>query len=165
MSIYRLLADLIVTVHLAYVLIVVFGLAAIVLGIVLRWNWTRNFWFRAIHLLMIGAVVVETFFGIRCPLTTWEEDLRTLAGEDIEQASFVARLAENVLFIQETSEADMGVYYYVFGAVVALTLAIAPPRRPAWPRRRSRLKEPTASPPDDAARTPDRVGPGGPTSP
>ena len=50
----RVLADVIVVLHAAYVSFVVFGLAAILLGIVFRWSWVRNVWFRAIHLIAIG---------------------------------------------------------------------------------------------------------------
>ena len=40
--IYRVLADLVVVVHLAYVLFVIFALVAILLGAVLGWRWTRE---------------------------------------------------------------------------------------------------------------------------
>ena len=78
---YGILAELIVAIHLVYIGIVVFGLAAIVLGIALRWQWIRNPWFRGIHLAMIMIVAFEATMGIECPLTTWEGELRELAGE------------------------------------------------------------------------------------
>ena len=55
----RMLADLIVVFHAAYVSFVVFGLVAILLGVVFRWSWVRNLWFRAIHLTVIGIVVAR----------------------------------------------------------------------------------------------------------
>ncbi len=69
----KLLADLIVVFHAAYVSFVVFGLVAILIGAALRWEWVRNFWFRASHLTMIGIVVLEALFGITCPLTALGE--------------------------------------------------------------------------------------------
>ena len=77
----RVLADLIVVFHACYVSFVVFGLAAILAGIVFRWGWVRNFWFRAIHLVMIAIVVGESLAGVPCPLTVWEQQLRKRAGE------------------------------------------------------------------------------------
>ena len=68
----RVLADVIVVFHAAYVSFVVFGLVAILLGVVFRWNWVRNFWFRSIHLIAIGIVVGEALVGVPCPLTVWE---------------------------------------------------------------------------------------------
>ena len=56
-------------------------MAAILAGVCLRWSWVRNFWFRAIHLLLIGIVVVESLCSINCPLTDWENRLREASGE------------------------------------------------------------------------------------
>ena len=52
------------------------------------WNWwpfclalsdigpgIRNFWFRLVHVLMMGAVAAETYCGIPCPLTVWEKPI------------------------------------------------------------------------------------------
>ena len=51
------------------------------MGVVLRWKWVRNPWFRAIHLIAIGIVVAESLAGIPCPLTVWERQLRKMAGQ------------------------------------------------------------------------------------
>jgi len=75
------LADLIVSIHFGFVIFVVGGLLVIILGGVLRWRFIRNFWFRVIHLAMILFVVFETLFGISCPLTDWEYELRIAAGQ------------------------------------------------------------------------------------
>jgi len=70
---YRLAADAVVIVHVAYVAFVAVGLLAILLGLVCRWRWVRNFWFRSLHLLAILVVAAEAVCGITCPLTTWEQ--------------------------------------------------------------------------------------------
>ena len=67
---YRVLADLVVVVHAAYIAFVLFGLLAVVLGAALGWGWVRNFWFRAIHLAMIAVVVIQAIAGVICPLIT-----------------------------------------------------------------------------------------------
>jgi hypothetical protein len=79
--IYRWLADVTAGVHFAYVCCVVFGLVAILLGKALGWQWVHNRWFRSIHLLMIVGVIIRAVFLPVCPLTTWESDLRDLAGQ------------------------------------------------------------------------------------
>jgi len=76
MLFYRILADLVLVIHLAYAGFIVLGMAAILLGIVLKWQWVRNFWFRLIHLIMIAIVVEESILGVICPLTDWEDQLR-----------------------------------------------------------------------------------------
>ena len=72
----RLLADLVVVAHAAYVSFVVLGLVAILAGVAFGWKWVRNPWFRWIHISMIGIVVAEALAGIPCPLTVWERQLR-----------------------------------------------------------------------------------------
>ena len=79
--VYGILADLVVVAHFAYVLFVILGLLAVLIGRFLGWNWTRKFWFRAVHLAMIAIVVAEAWMGITCPLTNWENSLRALAGK------------------------------------------------------------------------------------
>jgi hypothetical protein len=55
---YALLADLIVAIHIAYVVYVVGGLVAILMGAWRGRTWIRNPWFRITHLVAILA----TFF-------------------------------------------------------------------------------------------------------
>ncbi len=131
MDVYRLLADAIVVVHLVYVAFVVLGMAAILAGIVRRWAWVRNFWFRTVHLLMIAVVVVESLCGILCPLTDWEDRLRDASGSPNEPGTFIGRWAHDLLFI-DLPPWVMTVCYVVFGLAVLLAFLLAPPR---WPWR------------------------------
>ena len=126
---YRLLADLVVAVHFAYVAFVIIGLLLTVAGAVLRWKWVRNFWFRLLHLVMIGVVVVEAWCGIVCPLTTWENELRKLAGQTSYSGGFIANLLHDAMFFQ----AEPWVFtlcYSLFGLAVLATFLLAPPRLP-----------------------------------
>ena len=75
-TIYGFLADLVVFVHLLYVGYVVVGQLAIFAGVVLKWQWIRNPWFRWTHLIMICIVAAEAIVNFECPLTSWESDLR-----------------------------------------------------------------------------------------
>ncbi len=132
MKLYGVLADAIVAVHFAYVAVVVGGMAAILLGIVRRWSWVRNFWFRTVHLLMIAVVAFESLLGITCPLTDWEDSLREASGSPIEHGSFIGRWAHDLLFI-DVPPWTMTVCYVAFGLAVLSVFLLAPPR---WPRRR-----------------------------
>jgi hypothetical protein len=129
MSIYRILADLLVTLHLAFVMFIVLGMAAILLGIVFKWQWVHNFWFRAIHLLLIAAVVIEGFLGFTCPLTDWEDQLRAKAGETVAQGTFIGRMIHEILFV-DISTSVLSILYCIFGLGVLMAFILAPPRRP-----------------------------------
>jgi hypothetical protein len=123
----RILADLIVIFHAAYVAFVVFGLLAILAGIVFRWGWVRNIWFRVIHLTMIVIVVGEALAGVPCPLTIWEKQFRIQAGQTGYTGDFLGYWAHRLLFYN----ADPWVFtliYTVFGLAVLAAFVLAPPR-------------------------------------
>ena len=67
---YLVLADVVLIVHAAFVVFVIFGLLLIWIGWFRRWAFVRNLWFRAAHLAAIGVVVAESVAGFICPLTT-----------------------------------------------------------------------------------------------
>jgi len=131
---YQIAADSVVVFHSAFVLFVVAGLCLILLGVWRKWNWIRNFWFRIIHLAMIGSVVAEAWCGITCPLTIWEKELRRLAGEATYQGDFLANWVHDLLFF-DISEWVFTVIYSLFGLVVAATFFLAPPH---FPHRKSK---------------------------
>jgi hypothetical protein len=134
MNLYRILADSVVAVHLALVGFIVLGMVAILLGIVLKWRWVRNFWFRIIHLTMIATVVEKAIFGVSCTLTKWEDQLRDMAGETVRQGTFIGRMLHRLLFWQ-ASPLVLEIAYYVFGMAVLLVFIFAPP---TWPGRKGR---------------------------
>ena len=129
MMLYPFLADVIAVVHSAWVVFVVLGMVLILVGIVRRWRWVRNFWFRIVHFLMIALVVAESLGGVLCPLTQWEYDLRVKAGQPGRPGSFVGRLVHDTIYF-DAPEWMFTVVYCAFGAAVLATLILAPPRRP-----------------------------------
>lgn len=82
-----MLADLVLLLHVLFVLFVGGGLPAIWIGAVRRRPWCRAPWFRGLHLGAIGFVVAETLLGYACPLTLWEDALRGTHNE----TGFIAR--------------------------------------------------------------------------
>ena len=133
MLFYRILADLIALMHLAYVSFVAVGMILILAGILLHWQWVRNFYFRAIHFLMIAIVAAESLLRIVCPLTDWEYDLRQKAGQSVEAGSFVARWVHRLMFFDAPDWAFRACYC-LFALAVLATLVLAPPRMP-WKNR------------------------------
>jgi hypothetical protein len=126
-----LFADVVVVIHLAFVLFVLVGQILILLGALLRWQWVRNLWFRVIHLLSIAIVAGQAIAGITCPLTTLEDKLR--AGVALEKASWLGRTAHQVLFYQAPDAVFLWCYI-AFAVLVLFTFVVAPPRVRKQPR-------------------------------
>src|ERR1043166_6208953 len=80
-TIYSLLADLVLLLHFAFVAFVVLGFVLIWIGYFCRWPFVRDLRFRLAHLAAMGFVLAESLAGFICPLTTWENRLRTSAGQ------------------------------------------------------------------------------------
>lgn len=124
---YRLAADGIMLIHVGYVAFVIGGLLAVLVGWARGWKWTQNTPFRVLHLLAIAIVVGESCCEVACPLTTWEQSLRTLAGESSYRGDFIANCVHDLLFF----EAEPWVFtacYTLFGLAVLLTFVLHPPR-------------------------------------
>jgi len=118
------LADLVVAIHLAFVVVAA-------LGGVLVLRWPRAAW---VHLpcALWGAVVELT--GLVCPLTPLEVHLRRLAGEAGYSGGFIAHYITPVLYPAGLTRADqilLGAALVAFNAVVYTV---------AWRRWRRRAR-------------------------
>jgi len=87
---YQFLAEAVLVLHFLVVLFVVGGLALVVAGNHLGWRWVNSFWLRLAHVLAIGVVVVQSWLGEVCPLTSLESWLRIQAGSVPYTESFIA---------------------------------------------------------------------------
>ena len=125
---FRLLADIVLIIHLGFVLFVVAGLILIVFGGVRGWRWIRNPWFRMAHLAAIAVVVGESWSSVACPLTTLENALRAQAGAATYDGGFIVHWLQGLLFY----DAPLWVFtlcYSSFGALIAASWLLWRPRR------------------------------------
>lgn len=126
-------ADIILSLHALFIVFVVLGFTLIVVGIIRRWQWTGNFWFRAAHLLAIGVVALNAWLGKICPLTTWENDMREVQGGRAYPSTFVGYYLQKIIYY----DFPLWVFamgYTAFTVIVLMTWIIRPPR---WPRFKS----------------------------
>ena len=153
MNLYRIGADLVLILHTGVIVFIAIGLLAILLGVALRWQWVRNFYFRAAHLLSIGYVVAQAFLGVACPLTILENELRVRAGQAAyAEAGFIQFWLHRFIFF----DAEPWVFslaYTLFGLAVAATMWLAPPRKPSVFRLWGGPKPGHDAPPRDGLRS------------
>ena len=125
---FLLAADIVLVLHVLFVAFIVIGLVSVLIGKVLSWSWIRNPWFRLLHLVAIGVVVIQAWFGIICPLTMLEMELRAQAADTVYTGSFISYWLEKILYYQ-FSPWVFTTCYTVFAAAVVYSWFWIRPRR------------------------------------
>lgn len=124
---YRALADVLLVVHLLFILFVVFG------G-VLALRWPRAAW---LHLPLAAWGAYTALAGVICPLTPWENALRRAAGAEGYAGGFIEHYLMPVVYPPEMSRP---VHIGLGAAALLWNLAVY-----AWVIRRRRRRKPGAS--------------------
>lgn len=97
-ALYAVAADIVLFLHVSFVIFVLAGLLLIFSGHLLGWRWIRNGWFRLAHLAAITVVVLQAWLGVICPLTILEMWLREKAGDATYPGAFIAHWVEEILY-------------------------------------------------------------------
>ena len=108
---YRLSADLVVVLHMCFVLFVLFG------GLLLL-KWPRLMW---LHVPAVTWGAFVEFSGWICPLTPLENWLRTQAGQAGYTGDFIARYLSIILYPEALTRE---IQVFLGSLVVAINLAI-----------------------------------------
>ena len=117
---YRILADLVVLVHIAFV---IFAIAGGLLA--LRWQWVVG-----LHLPAAAWAAMIEFAGWVCPLTPLENHFRALAGESTYDRGFVAHYILPILYPgQLTRDIQIGFGLLVLVINAAIYWRLAQKRR------------------------------------
>ncbi|MFC1601475.1 DUF2784 domain-containing protein [Candidatus Sumerlaeota bacterium] len=94
----------------------------------------RNLTFRICHLLAIGIVVAQAWWGRICPLTSWENAAHQAAGEQAYSGSFVAHWVGSLIYYDAPQWVFTVAYLLFGGLVLASWYWVRPQRRaPAKP--------------------------------
>ena len=126
-TLYLIAADAILFTHALFVAFNIFGLLLIFAGKLYSWSWVRNPWFRLVHLIGIGAVMLLSWLSDICPLTTWEMALRSKAGDTVYTGSFISHWLETLLYYQASAWVFI-VGYSLFGMLVVVAWIWVRPR-------------------------------------
>jgi hypothetical protein len=137
-QLFLLLANAVLLLHLLLVSFVIAGLFVIVGGNLRGWAWVNRVWLRVAHLAAIGVVVLQSWFGAQCPLTTLERWLRMRAGVPVQTQGFIEYWVERILF-HDWPTWVFTVLYTAFGLLVAAAWWYFPPerRQRRWPGART----------------------------
>lgn len=131
-AVYGGLADAVLVSHMAFVGFVILGLVLVLVGGWCGWRWVRYPVWRGVHLAAIVFVVVQSWLGIECPLTTWEKALRRLAGVPAYDAGFIETWLSRLLYYRAPAWVFITAYT-TFGLLVVASWWWVRPRRPGRP--------------------------------
>ena len=118
-----IIADIVLVAHALVVLFNVGGLAAIWIGAAFNWRWIRNFWFRAIHLGLMGFIAAESLVGMVCPLTVLEDALRHSGPP---RSGFIQRWVGGLLYYDLPASLFTAAYV-LFALAVLVTFFVVKP--------------------------------------
>ena len=125
---YLVAADALLLLHVVFVLFVVVSLPLILVGGRRGWSWVRRPGFRYTHLAAIAVVVLQSWLGRICPLTTWEMALREQAGDATYAGAFMAHWLAELLYYQAPAWV-FAVAYTLFASLVVFAWFRVAPRR------------------------------------
>jgi hypothetical protein len=125
---YSILADVVLAIHFCFVVFVVGGQLLIFIGWMRRWSWTRKVLFRVLHVGAILYVVMESWVGAVCPLTSLENALRARIGDETYQMTFIGTWLQRLLFYDAPTWV-FTLVYTLFGGFVLVMLVVYPPER------------------------------------
>jgi len=130
--VYRLLADILLVIHLAWIVFMLWGFVLTV-----RAFWRPSFYdrwlFRSLHLGGIVFVGIWELMGKYCPLTIWEYDLRRLHDPSVEYpGSFIVDLLERLVY----PDVDPMIVAVPTMAIALFTLVLFAVKPPSKYRRR-----------------------------
>lgn len=120
---FTLLADLVATLHAAF-------LVFLVVGGFLAWRWRSLF---LVHLAVVVWAVAIVVIDFDCPLTPLEKDLLAAGGEPVYSGPFIDRYVADVLY---PAEYTIAVRALVGSLVLASWLGLAWRRRHPTGERR-----------------------------
>ena len=122
------LADIVLVTHALFVAFVIGAFLFTVIGGYRSWGWTRNLWFRCVHLAAIGIVVAQSWLDVICPLTVLEMRLRARSGLATYEGSFIEHWLHRILYIDAPAWVFIACYT-AFGLLVIWAWVRFPPYR------------------------------------
>ena len=125
MTLWTVLADIVLAVHFCVVLFIVLGVPVIIAGNIHGWAWVNDPWFHGVHLAAIMVVMLESWAGMPCPLTVLEACLRERTEQVVAEEAFAVYWMRQLIFY-DGPKWMFTVAYTVFGVLTGIVWLIFP---------------------------------------
>lgn len=123
------LADLVLVLH-ATVAAFVAGYPLVVVAAARRFPRCNDIRLRVAHMTLLAVVVVQSWAGVACPLTSLERWLREQASQTAYEAGFIEHWVSRLLFYDAPTWVFVGAYTAFALLVAAMWWRIPPAGRP-----------------------------------
>ena len=105
-----LVADLILIIHFLIIFFIISLFGLVPYGYSKKWNWVSSKKIRYTHLFLITLVTIESLFGIICPLTILENNLRGI----VTNQTFISKYLSKIIFFNFPSSVFLVLYFSGF---------------------------------------------------
>lgn len=120
-------ANALLAIHIVVVAFVVLGQVLILVGGRCGWTWVRHRGLRLVHVVLIAFIALQTWLGQLCPLTVWEQALRSAAGQHRYGGGFIEHWLSRLLYVDAPWWAFV-MAYTGFALLVLASWRWVPPR-------------------------------------
>lgn len=87
-------SEIVLLSHFCIFLFMILSFFLIPIGYYQKWKWVKNKYYRLIHLILMGIILIETILGFMCPLTILENFLRN----DIETNNKITQIIHQIMY-------------------------------------------------------------------
>ena len=119
------MANVILVIHFLYALFIILGFVYIWTGYFAGLQSIHNPVFRYAHMAAMGIVVLESLFGIVCPLSWLENMLRMNSGSPVYEEGFIPYWIHRLLFY-DLPPWVFTIIYVAFFVLMILTIYLIP---------------------------------------
>ena len=107
-------SEIVLLFHFCIFLFMILSFFLIPLGYYKKWKWVKNKYYRLIHLVLMGIILIETILGFMCPLTMLENFLRN----NIEINNKITQIIHQIMYW------DLSTYQFIILYLLSLLYLI-----------------------------------------
>ena len=122
------IAQVLLGVHILSALFIIAGVFIVPLGLARGWPFVHVLWWRALHMIVFGIVVVQKLLGQTCFLSVWEEHFLRIARHAEYPVPLIHSMGDRAIHIPLPLSFTVTFYTGVWLLMLALWIR-RPPRR------------------------------------
>ena len=120
-----ILSEIVLLLHFSIFLFMILSFILIPYGYYQNWEWVKNIYFRSIHLILMGIILIETILGFMCPLTILENFLRA----DKKIDNIFSKIIHQIMYWDFTNYQFIILYLLSLSYIIFLWFSFRPSQK------------------------------------